>query len=599
MTNSIITLFSYRNIEAEKDLFELNEVNAVGAKNSVIISKFDEVIADLLYLSKNSEFLETIEDPSEYNLDKLTSDWVLFIDKKGIYDQLRWLDFSGMEVARVNYNNGEPEIVAKDQLQSKAKRYYFEDTLKLEKDQIFISPFDLNIERGEVERPLKPMMRFGVPVFGDNGDKKGIVIINYLGDDLIDEFRESDISSPGGLILLNIDSYWLIGPTPDHEWGFMFEDKQDIRFNDDYPDEWDEITEKDSGQFQTDNGLFTFTTIYPLEEGWISSIGGDRALQPSEKYIYSEEYFWKTVSHVPSSASVFFRSGGIWTAIFTEVFSRYFIFYIVILVISWFLSDAIVRVRIRTRELAETNLRLKELDRLKSMFISSMSHELRTPLNSIIGFTGIMLQGMSGKINREQEKQLSMVKDSANHLLALITDIIDVSKIEAGQIDLYIKSFDLSGLIHEITDSFEITAEKKNLKLSLDIPKKIMVKSDRLRVKQIILNLVSNAIKFTQKGKITIKAVREKGRIKISVTDTGTGIKKEELKHLFKQFSRIYAKDIPIVEGTGLGLYLSRKLANLIGGEIKAESEFGRGSVFTLIMPYKQIGGRNEKSSGN
>ncbi len=599
MTTSIITLFSYRNIEAEKDLFELNEVNAVGAKNSVIISKFDEVIADLLYLSKNSEFLETIEDPSEYNLDKLTSDWVLFIDKKGIYDQLRWLDFSGMEVARVNYNNGEPEVVAKDQLQSKAKRYYFEDTLKLEKDQIFISPFDLNIERGEVERPLKPMMRFGVPVFGDNGDKKGIVIINYLGDDLIDEFRESDISSPGGLILLNIDSYWLIGPTPDHEWGFMFEDKEDIRFNDDYPDEWDEITEKDSGQFQTDNGLFTFTTIYPLEEGWISSIGGDRALQPSEKYIYSKEYFWKTVSHVPSSASVFFRSGGIWTAIFTEVFSRYFIFYIVILVISWFLSDAIVRVRIRTRELAETNLRLKELDRLKSMFISSMSHELRTPLNSIIGFTGIMLQGMSGKINREQEKQLSMVKDSANHLLALITDIIDVSKIEAGQIDLYIKSFDLSGLIHEITDSFEITAEKKNLKLSLDIPKKIMVKSDRLRVKQIILNLVSNAIKFTQKGKITIKAVREKGRIKISVTDTGTGIKKEELKHLFKQFSRIYAKDIPIVEGTGLGLYLSRKLANLIGGEIKAESEFGRGSVFTLIMPYKQIGGRNEKSSGN
>lgn len=192
-----------------------------------------------------------------------------------------------------------------------------------------------------------------------------------------------------------------------------------------------------------------------------------------------------------------------------------------------------------------------------------------------------------------------MVKDSAEHLLALITDIIDVSKIEAGQIDLFIKNFNLSDLIYEIKDSLEIAADKKNLKLSLDIPKKVTIESDRLRVKQIIMNLVSNAIKFTQKGKITIKAIREKDRIKISVTDTGRGIEKDNLKHLFKQFGRIYAKGIPIVEGSGLGLYLSRKLANLISGEIKAESEFGRGSVFTLIIPYKQSEGKNEKSSDN
>jgi signal transduction histidine kinase len=219
------------------------------------------------------------------------------------------------------------------------------------------------------------------------------------------------------------------------------------------------------------------------------------------------------------------------------------------------------------------------------MFIASMSHELRTPLNSIIGFTGIILQGMSGEINSEQEKQLTLVKNSANHLLALINDIIDISKIEADKVEITIEEFDLSMLAQEIKDSFAVVAGKKGLELLLQTPT-LIIKSDRRRTEQILVNFISNAVKFTDKGEIEIKIVKKDKMVEMSVKDKGIGIKKEDMDKLFKTFSRIPVKD-RIIEGTGLGLYLSKKIADLLGGEIKAESEFGKGSVFTLTLPLK------------
>jgi len=245
------------------------------------------------------------------------------------------------------------------------------------------------------------------------------------------------------------------------------------------------------------------------------------------------------------------------------------------------------KVEKRTEELEHVNLKLQELDQLKSMFIASMSHELRTPLNSIIGFTGIILQGMSGEINSEQEKQLTLVKNSANHLLALINDIIDISKIEAGKVEIVLDEFDLSVLAQEIKDSFAVAVDKKELELLLQTPPTLIIKSDRRRTEQVLVNFLSNAVKFTDKGEIEIKIVKKDKMVEMSVRDTGVGVKKEDMNKLFKDFSRIPIKDRTI-EGTGLGLYLSKKIADLLGGDIRAESKFGKGSVFTLTLPLKQ-----------
>ncbi|MEE9935466.1 MAG: PAS domain S-box protein [Deltaproteobacteria bacterium] len=249
-----------------------------------------------------------------------------------------------------------------------------------------------------------------------------------------------------------------------------------------------------------------------------------------------------------------------------------------------------MRVRERTAELAEANLRLQELDRLKSMFIASMSHELRTPLNSIIGFTGIILMGMSGEISPVQRKQLGMVRNSAKHLLDLINDVIDVSKIEAGKTELIIEPFDLAELALDVKDSFAVAAADKGLCLEWSADGKADVSSDRRRVRQILMNLVGNAVKFTEKGTVEIALLKAAGGFRMSVRDTGVGVEPSDMEKLFQAFSRIHIQGRPVVEGTGLGLYLSRRIAQLLGGEITAESEPGQGSRFTLFLPQHYPG---------
>ncbi len=231
---------------------------------------------------------------------------------------------------------------------------------------------------------------------------------------------------------------------------------------------------------------------------------------------------------------------------------------------------------------------LKELDRLKSMFLASVSHELRTPLNSVIGFTGWLLMGMEGDLNEEQRKQLTMVKFSANHLLDLINDILDISKIEAGKMELSIEKFEIVEIVNDVVSSVLPLAKDKELGLMYDIPKGIILNSDKRRIKQILMNLVSNAIKFTDQGnvKIEVKLLNNKD-LEVTVSDSGIGIKKEDMEKLFQPFQQIDMSSSKSHEGTGLGLYLSKKIIDLLHGDISVTSQFGKGSEFKFIFPIK------------
>jgi len=240
----------------------------------------------------------------------------------------------------------------------------------------------------------------------------------------------------------------------------------------------------------------------------------------------------------------------------------------------------------RTQELSQANLRLQELDRLKSMFLASMSHELRTPLNSIIGFVSWLLMGMEGDLNEEQNKQLTMVKNSASHLLSLINDILDISKIESGKVDLSLETFDLAGVAKEVVETVLPQTKEKGLAVAVAIPEGMPITSDRRRVKQIVMNLVSNAVKFTDRGNITVTGkILDKRGLEVTVTDSGSGIREEDMEKLFQPFQQIDMSSTKKHEGTGLGLYLCKKLINFLHGTISARSRHGEGSAFTFTLP--------------
>lgn len=240
----------------------------------------------------------------------------------------------------------------------------------------------------------------------------------------------------------------------------------------------------------------------------------------------------------------------------------------------------------RTRELAAAKDAAESADRLKSAFLATMSHELRTPLNSIIGFSGILREELAGPLNDEQKKQLGMVSSSAGHLLSLINDVLDISKIEAGQLRVADEPVDLRVVIQKMYQTIRPLAEKKSLSLELRIaPDVKTVRGDSRRIEQILLNLLSNAIKFTDSGKIQVESCVKDDTVLVRVIDNGIGIREEDLDRLFKPFSQVDTGMTRQYDGTGLGLSITRRLATLMGGDVSVESVYGKGSTFTVTLP--------------
>jgi len=240
----------------------------------------------------------------------------------------------------------------------------------------------------------------------------------------------------------------------------------------------------------------------------------------------------------------------------------------------------------RTVALDAAKVRAESADRVKSAFLATMSHELRTPLNSILGFTGIILQGLAGPLNAEQELQLGMVQTSARHLLDLINDVLDISKIEAGQLEVRIAPFDVSASVQRVVASLAPAASKKDLSLRVELPESLgAMRSDRRRVEQILLNLIHNAIKFTDRGEVVLAIEAVGTELHIRVEDTGIGIQPADLALLFQPFRQIESGLQRRHEGTGLGLAISHRLIEILGGTVKVESQWGVGSRFLVTLP--------------
>jgi signal transduction histidine kinase len=237
-------------------------------------------------------------------------------------------------------------------------------------------------------------------------------------------------------------------------------------------------------------------------------------------------------------------------------------------------------------EIADKSRQLEAASRHKSEFLANMSHELRTPLNAIIGFSEVLAQEMFGAINEKQTEYLHDILESGRHLLSLINDILDLSKIEAGRMELELSEFDLPQAIQNALTLVRERALRRGIALHHAIDDRVAdIRADERKVKQVLLNLLSNAIKFTPEGgRIEVRAAPADGLVEVSVTDTGIGIAPEDLEAVFEEFRQVGTADKK-AEGTGLGLALSRKFIELHGGTIRVQSEVGRGATFTFSLP--------------
>jgi len=332
----------------------------VALQSETFRDEFQSVISDLLVLSAHQQLLLIGDNANAADKAALTAELLSFCQHKKMYDQVRYLDATGMEVIRINNNQGHPVIVPADQLQSKGGRYYFKDTFRLGPGEVFVSPLDLNVEGGAIERPFKPMIRFGTPVFNSRGKKQGIILLNYFGKRLISRIEKVNRNSlaAGFGMLLNSDGYFLKGMHNEDEWGFMLPERQEKRFSILFPAQWGRITSAPSGQFMDEKGLFTFTTVYPLTEGLKSSSGSPETLGSSKQILNTNQYQWKIVSFTPHASIV-----NITGTLRTVLLSANILFGLVGGIVIWLLAKAIV-----TRHRAEDEIqRMAHFDLLTGL----------------------------------------------------------------------------------------------------------------------------------------------------------------------------------------------------------------------------------------
>lgn len=282
-------------------LSETEQVNKFRLKNEglnvrmgkqAIHQEFQTIMSDLLILAKHYTLHTNQRLISQNSIKNLQNDFLVFSEMKGVYDQIRFLNTEGQEVVRVNYHQGNSTVVPEKLLQNKSNRYYFSESFNIDRDMVYISPLDLNKENGKIEEPHKPMIRFGTPVFNAQGEKIGVMLLNYLAERLLDNFSNAVTNIGDHVAIVNIEGYWLKHPRPEMEWGFMLNSENNI--GNIHPEPWDKILSATHGQFTDDEGIFTFTTIQLFNTLQRHHLQKDT----EKKHVIENEYQWKAVAHV-------------------------------------------------------------------------------------------------------------------------------------------------------------------------------------------------------------------------------------------------------------------------------------------------------------
>lgn len=709
--------------EADKTRFQHiaeKEKVSIDYFSDLITKDFTDIRLQLLSLSEIPSVIEHANIPSEKTKQSIAKYFqnIAFLSKK--FAQIRYIDKSGFEQVRVNFKNDEATIVAKEELQDKSSRYYTTETLHLNKGEIFISPLDLNKENGTIELPFTPMIRFATPISNQNGDIQGIIVLNYLADDLYNTFF-AHYSAKGFGRPFILDSEDNILFSQEFSLGdalYNIQSSQEVEQKKQLQESIAELKvlgdfmnqiEKKEGFYlldflfneqlsseDTNNrnfisslknklgwkvGLIVNPTALHQESSRFSDIGvqliliywaliaiisfalaklglQQKQIQVERLRVESErkEEFEALLESVPSGILVCDDSGKITKVnkgleeLFGYTRKELIGEFVETLVPHPFKETHVEERNSFTKEPEQTSIlnakdgllfgknkvgdtipvsiSLKKLhtfnglitvasvfnmteqqknekalslaidkannaNQAKSQFLSTMSHEIRTPLNAIIGM--LYLHKTSG-LNQKQLEQVKVIKTSSDKLLMLINDILDFSKIEAGEMLLEKEPFSLNSVFEEMQSMFSIQAKDNNNTLEIDslatreIPTLV---SDRTRLEQILINLLSNACKFTKNGNIKLKLTEVEPRtnkhirLRFDILDTGIGMNEESQSTIFDSFTQSDQSITRKYGGTGLGLSIVKKLTTIFEGDISFTSALDLGTKFTIEIPFE------------
>jgi len=302
LTSASMVLYIYLN-ESDSTVKEIerSEKTNLAVMEDMVNYKMGRVIKDLNILSSFNSLRFYLDSKSDIFRRQAEGEFRSFSNISGSYDQIRFIDEKGLEKIRVDYEYGTTAVISQNRLQDKSARYYFKESIKLNKNELYVSPFDLNVEGGIVEVPFRPMLRFAKPVFDSNGKRRGIVVVNYAAKDVITRLEKISESSSGQVMMLNMEGYWLKGKVAEDEWGFMLPERDSKKFGNEFTEEWNAIKSSESGQITTENGIFTYITVNPLQNS-IDNGSISRLMSSNEN-----NYKWKIVQHIPNNLIKMYR----------------------------------------------------------------------------------------------------------------------------------------------------------------------------------------------------------------------------------------------------------------------------------------------------